>query len=354
MTNDCVQYINIRETTMQLKDLKFSDIYISLNPENAGFKETTDSSSLKPIPLELYNEYRAIRNALDAEFNPAVKKKTSDTQFEWVGIKMRVERMETINEIVYVCRNWTNQTFTSLSELGFSLKIERALMSPIFRSGLILMMGSAGSGKTTASCTYVVQKLKTCGGVAWTLERPVERTIDGKHGNGRCYQVQVDTDADFAPWIERIVRAAPNILMIGEIRSPEAAKQAVNAAAAGMLVISTFHAPDLQGGIRRFQSFCGEDKELFASQLLGAFYLRLQSSKERENTQDPYKNELMPGKIVIPDYELLVDPLLLTFKSETNNTIRASLKTQELMGLASIVEQQKRFLIYNATGDNGQ
>lgn len=336
---------------MKFKDLKFSDIYISKDPETAIYKETTDSSSLKSIPTELYDEYRTIRAALDSEFSSSAKKKVSDSQFEWLGIKMRVERMETLNEVIYVCRNWTNQTFTSLSELGFSLKIERALMSPIFKSGLILMMGAAGSGKTTAACTYIVQKLKTCGGVAWTLERPVERAIDGKHGNGRCYQVPVERDADFAPWIERIVRASPNILMIGEIRNADAAKQAINAAAAGMLVISTFHAPDLLGGIKRFQSFCGEDRELFASQLLGALYLQLQSAKELEINPITYKNELMPGKLIIPEYTLLVEPMLVTFSDKVNNAIRSSLKTDSLNGLSSIIMTQKNYLIYNATGN---
>lgn len=336
---------------MQFKDLRFSDIYISRTPETAMFKETTDSSSLKSIPKELYGEYREIRAALDGEFNSVSKKKTSDSQFEWIGLKMRVEKMETINETIYVCRNWTNQSFTSLSELGFSLRIEQALMSPKFKSGLILMMGAAGSGKTTAACTYIVQKLQSCGGVAWTLESPVERAIDGKHGNGRCYQVPVESDADFAPWIERIVRASPNILMIGEIRNAAAAKQAINAAAAGMLVISTFHAPDLQGGIKRFQSFCGEDRELFASQLLGALYLQLQSSKELELNPIKYDNELMPGELLIPEYTLLVEPLLLTFNEKTNNTIRSCLKTDALAGLSSVIFQQKRFLLYNGTAN---
>ena len=134
-----------------------------------------------------------------------------------------------------------------LPELGFLTDdqgtMERMLMLP---DGIMLVTGPTGSGKTTTlyACLNVVNRSDR---KIITVEDPVEYQMAGIN------QVQVNADIGmtFPAALRSMLRQAPNIIMIGEIRDLETASIAINASLTGHLVFSTLHTNDAPGAVAR-------------------------------------------------------------------------------------------------------
>jgi len=112
--------------------------------------------------------------------------------------------------------------------------------------GAVLVTGPTGSGKST-SLYAAVNCLNTIDRNIITIEDPVEFQVDG------ITQVQVNPKAGltFASGLRSMMRADPDIIMVGEIRDRETAQIAVEAALTGHLVLSTLHTNDAPGAITR-------------------------------------------------------------------------------------------------------
>jgi type IV pilus assembly protein PilB len=112
--------------------------------------------------------------------------------------------------------------------------------------GAVLVTGPTGSGKST-SLYAAVNVLNTIDRNIITIEDPVEFQIEG------ITQVQVNPKAGltFASGLRSMMRADPDIIMVGEIRDRETAQIAVEAALTGHLVLSTLHTNDAPGAITR-------------------------------------------------------------------------------------------------------
>ena len=132
-------------------------------------------------------------------------------------------------------------------KLGFyaddMVLINRILAMP---DGIFLVTGPTGSGKTTSLYAFL-NTINTVSRKIITVEDPVEYQLPGIN------QVQVDryVNMTFAAALRAILRQAPNIVMIGEIRDVETAEIAINAALTGHLVFSTLHTNDAPGAITR-------------------------------------------------------------------------------------------------------
>lgn len=112
--------------------------------------------------------------------------------------------------------------------------------------GIFLVTGPTGSGKTTSLYAFL-NTINTPTRKIITVEDPVEYQLAGIN------QVQVDKTIDmtFAAALRSMLRQAPNIIMVGEIRDFECASIAINAALTGHLVFSTLHTNDAPGAITR-------------------------------------------------------------------------------------------------------
>ena len=112
--------------------------------------------------------------------------------------------------------------------------------------GAVLVTGPTGSGKST-SLYAAVNQLNNIERNIITIEDPVEFQVDG------ITQVQVNPKAGltFASGLRSMMRADPDIIMVGEIRDRETAQIAVEAALTGHLVLSTLHTNDAPGAITR-------------------------------------------------------------------------------------------------------
>ena len=134
-----------------------------------------------------------------------------------------------------------------LPELGFfsddQTVFEQLLGLP---DGILLVTGPTGSGKTTTlyACLNVINRPDR---KIITVEDPIEYELPGIN------QVMVKTDIGmtFAAALRAMLRQAPNIIMIGEIRDAETANIAINASLTGHLVFSTLHTNDAPSAIAR-------------------------------------------------------------------------------------------------------
>jgi general secretion pathway protein E/type IV pilus assembly protein PilB len=134
-----------------------------------------------------------------------------------------------------------------LPELGF-LSDDQAVMERIITlpDGLFLVTGPTGSGKTTTlySCLHFINKPDR---KLITVEDPVEYQLSGIN------QVPVRTEVGmtFANALRSMLRQAPNIIMVGEIRDLETAEISINASLTGHMVFSTLHTNDAPGAVTR-------------------------------------------------------------------------------------------------------
>lgn len=135
----------------------------------------------------------------------------------------------------------------TLSELGIPLDTQRAWSKLVARnSGLLLVTGPTGSGKTTTLYAALSER-STPGVKVVTVEDPVEYRLDG------VVQLPVNTKAGFgfANALRAILRHDPDVILVGELRDTETAELAVQAALTGHLVLSTLHTTDAVGALAR-------------------------------------------------------------------------------------------------------
>jgi general secretion pathway protein E/type IV pilus assembly protein PilB len=126
---------------------------------------------------------------------------------------------------------------------GDRQSLERLLAWP---DGIVLVTGPTGSGKTTTLYACLHQ-LNRADRKIITVEDPVEYQITGINQ----VSVRGETGLTFATALRAMLRQAPNIIMVGEIRDRETAGIAINAALTGHLVLSTLHTNDAAGAVTR-------------------------------------------------------------------------------------------------------
>jgi type IV pilus assembly protein PilB len=162
------------------------------------------------------------------------------------------------------------RSLATLEELGFS-KANLSGIAELIRHphGLILVVGPTGSGKTTTlySCLSKVNDGET---KILTIEDPVEIRIPS------IQQVQVNEKAGvtFAKAVRAFMRQDPDVILVGEIRDEETAREAFRAANTGHLVLSTLHANSAAEAVGRLVDL-GMEPYQVASTLLGCLSQRL-------------------------------------------------------------------------------
>jgi type II secretory ATPase GspE/PulE/Tfp pilus assembly ATPase PilB-like protein len=145
-------------------------------------------------------------------------------------------------------------------------KLTSLLASP---SGLVLVTGPTGTGKTT-TLYACLQHLNAGTKKIHTLEDPIEYALTGI----RQSQVHAKLGVDFPELLRNILRQAPDVIMIGEIRDEETAATAVRAANSGHLVLATLHSPVAAGAIQSMRAL-GVNPYFLSSCLLGVVAQRL-------------------------------------------------------------------------------
>ena len=108
------------------------------------------------------------------------------------------------------------------------------------RNGMILVTGPAGSGKSTTLACMVDEINRSRSGHIVTIEDPIEYLH--RHGKSLVSQREIPTDAvSFARALRSVLRQAPDVIMLGEMRDTETIRTAITAAETGHLLLSSLH-----------------------------------------------------------------------------------------------------------------
>lgn len=269
-----VQAVNL----ILLQAVKFnsSDVHIEPHEDKMRLRFRVDGVLKEMSPPEdvSYNAFIS-RIKIISNLDIAEKRLPQDGRFKFTSedtdLDVRVSVMPTIQGESIVLRLLKqNKKLLTLEELGMPKENMEIYLRLIRRpSGIILVTGPTGSGKTT-SLYASLSILKTVEKNIITIEDPAEYQLDF------CRQIQVNPKVNltFATGLRSILRHDPDIIMIGEIRDLETATIAIQAALTGHLVFSTLHTNDAVSAITRLIDM-GIEPFLIASCLNGVVAQRL-------------------------------------------------------------------------------
>ena len=221
----------------------YSDYYIT--PDKQLFvPDPQTEAGLIPYMAEDFEEfYRLLENTYSGRSSYSVI---------YEGYFFRVERTVSMYGVMYCMRKMPKKV-PELTELGYNKNLVEYLAGLGSSSGLILWGGATGSGKTTSISSLLREYLIRNGGFAYTIEDPSEMPLDGEYkaqnGSwGMCKQTQPVND-DWGASLRSALRSRPRYILVGEIRTPEAASECLRAATSGHLVLSTIHANNVADAI---------------------------------------------------------------------------------------------------------
>jgi type II secretory ATPase GspE/PulE/Tfp pilus assembly ATPase PilB-like protein len=213
-----------------------------------------------------------------------------DTEHKGQTLDIRVNIIPTLfGEDANLRLLYRDSQLRSLDELGL-LKLQRQQLEGMLAnpSGLILVTGPAGSGKTTTlySCIHHLnEEFRTIS----TIEDPIEYALPGI----RQSQVNDKIGVDFPDLLRAVLRQTPDVIMVGEIRDARTAATAVRAANSGHFVLATVHAPVAAAAAQSLLAF-GIEPYFLATGMIGVIAQRLLRTLDPE-TRVPYDLSLSPA-----------------------------------------------------------
>ena len=221
-------------------------------------------------------------------------------------VDVRISTIPTVHGQKMVLRLLDPETLRSLASEGLHKTILDEHLHDMFvhalnaRDGIVLVTGPTGSGKTTTLNAGLFHLLRQYGDRRnmVTIEDPVEYNVPGVN------QIPVNEQAGvtFARALRSILRQDPDIVLVGEIRDPETASVAVQAALTGHLILATLHTNDALGAVQRL-------RDLGASPFLIANTVRLLQAQRLIRTLCPFCGKDKPVSITQVQNRLLHDRL---------------------------------------------
>ena len=339
-----------------LNKIKFTDLWLESDGtaciKGAGGGGTS-GEEVHNVPRESFQElYEAIvEEERELKEKGEINGKDNSFRMTYQGISFRVSGLSSVEKtndekIVYFLRR-NVENIPDFHTLGYSKILAKWLLSPEHKNGLLVFCGSQVTGKTTSAASLIAARLTELGGHGVGFEDPPEMPLTGQKEYD-FYQSQV-TSQNMGRAIKNSFRlAAPNILLIGELRNEqEVAREAINTALSSdsMLVILTMHASNVQTAIEKLVLLAGGiDGEKTAAAnlseaLLGVIVQRLEDQPMANTINGSTPKRVKPTEF-----------LLVPFTETAENIgIRAKIREGHYLALQDNVEQQKTNLIRHQT-----
>lgn len=169
--------------------------------------------------------------------------------------RFRVNIFKQRHEISMVIRAITDE-IPSLDSLGLPPIVKRLVMQ---KRGLILFVGATGSGKSTSLASLIDHRNANSAGHIITIEDPVEFLHSHKKSIINQREVGVDTDS-YQDALENTLRQAPDVILIGEVRTRDTMEHALTFSETGHLCLSTLHANNANQALDRIINFFPEER----------------------------------------------------------------------------------------------
>ena len=228
-----------------------------------------------------------------------------------------------------------NTTIPVFDDLSLPPVLKDVIMS---KRGLVIFIGATGSGKSTSMAALLGYRNLNSHGHIITIEDPIEFV----HEHQGCIVTQREIGVDTDSWeiaLRNSLRQAPDVILIGEVRSPETMDHAIAFAETGQLCLATLHANNANQALDRIINFFPSERR---QQLLMDLSL---------NVRAFISQRLLPrrdGKGRVPAVEVLLNsPLVsdLIFKGEVNG-IKEIMKRSRELGMQTF--DQALFDLYEA------
>ncbi len=165
-------------------------------------------------------------------------------------VNIFIQRSEVSMVIRYI--KWDIPT---IEELGLPEVLKEVVMN---HNGLVLVVGSTGSGKSTTLAAMIDHRNKNEGGHILTIEDPIEFVFRHKKSVVSQREVGIDT-LSYENALREALREAPEVIMIGEARDTETMKAAINFADTGHLCLTTLHAVNSNQAMDRMMNMFSTD-----------------------------------------------------------------------------------------------
>jgi twitching motility protein PilT len=242
-----------------LKRLALVNLVVPINPGRRMYLPVSAGHTFKELPPE----YHADSDRLIASVAAAINDKTPDgaeIAIQHDGVRYRVNYITDHHEPAWIVRpimspipDLSTISLTPDIHLGplKTLPISTDDGSPA--NGLIIISGSPGSGKSTLAGSLMKSYLTDYGGIAITLQDPVEVDLPrhvGPHGMAFHHSIR---DKDFNVPLAGLKRWMPRYALIGEIRDRPSALATIDAACIGILSMTTIHATSVSGALHTIQ-----------------------------------------------------------------------------------------------------
>ena len=174
--------------------------------------------------------------------------------------RFRVNIFKQRGEVAMVIRTIKTE-IPGYQSLGLPETLPKLVMQ---KRGLVLFVGGTGSGKSTSLASLIDFRNRNSAGHIITIEDPVEFVHRHQRSIVNQREVGIDTDS-YEDALKNTLRQAPDVILIGEIRSRETMEHALAFAETGHLCLSTLHANNANQALDRIINFFPEDrhKQLF-------------------------------------------------------------------------------------------
>ncbi len=214
---------------------------------------------IKPISTDVLSadDTRVVAYDMMSDLQKNEFIQTSECQFAYSldsDVRFRVSAFMQQGVVGVVCRRIESRIPT-FEELGCpDVMAELALQ----KRGIILFVGATGTGKSTSLAAMVGYRNQRMTGHIITVEDPIEYVH--RHGKSLVTQREVGIDTEsFEVALRNTLRQAPDVIMIGEVRTREAMEHAISFAETGHLVLCTLHANNANQALDRILHFFPED-----------------------------------------------------------------------------------------------
>ena len=315
-TQQVVEKPKEAEAAPKIDDVWFSDLYFT--PEKIAYVHDRKSQfGLKVFEAEdLKDFHKALEEGFQGSSSYSIRYGTS---------LYRIERIKTVSGIHYTARRMPKDV-PSVYQLGMPEILVKYLTSLNQATGLLLLCGPTGMGKTTTATALLKYFLENEGGFAYTVEDPPEMPLDGVYhsrrgGLGLCKQTEV-VNNNWELGLRSALRSRPRYILVGEIRTGETASELLRAATSGHLVISTIHANNLEDGLSSVIKYAGAAgmneglaADLLARGILGVIHQKLTGTNKLVPTlrycfanPDPMEADQM--RMVIRDGKINLSTLI--------------------------------------------
>ncbi|MBM6550259.1 GspE/PulE family protein [Marinomonas ostreistagni] len=281
--------MNLDQLLQRAIEQQASDIHILLTKQNVIVRLRCFGQLTPPTVLEggptLVNRIK-----IEANLNIAETRRTQEGQFSVVHEQatyfVRVSIVHSEQGEKLALRILSPFRQRALTDIGLPTAAYQALETAIQQtSGLILVCGATGSGKTTTlySC---IEHINDGSRTIFTIEDPVELPIQ----NIYQFEPNIGLDIDTHSLLKAFMRQDPDVIMVGEIRDAKTADLAISAALTGHLVLATLHTNSALNVVHRCQNWSVDFFSLVSTLKL----IIHQSMTYQTDSQHPLFSTLQP------------------------------------------------------------